>query len=232
MLFAFPSDYVVFWLTGSFSLDSAFGKPQSHQSVLLIQGDQYQSLGSRATRYSQLLMLMRNLHRMIISLRLRFRWCQKVFGPSHLEEVDLFRQNLLAPLVWVFPIFFEEWFDSRPPKRHAKTQAISEATVLLPEVFEKVEGVMTVGAPRVFWVRGRMLLQLGAADMDLKRLWGFKIWWKTDLIWGGLWGGLKLRHTHICGWIAVRIYYKYFRWCCKKEVYIHAGRFWDVLYML
>lgn len=94
-----------------------------------------------------------------------------------LEEVDLFR-HVSIPLVCL-PHFSKSGLIAKIPSDTQKTPSFSEATGLAvskkSEVFEKVEGVMAVGAPRVFWVRGTILLQLGAADMDLKRLWGFKI---------------------------------------------------------
>ena len=137
-----------------------------------------------------------------------------------------------SPTCLVFPIFSKSGLIAGLPSDTQKPKRFPKQRCFYPRSLRRLKASWPLELLGFFWVRGTMLLQLGAADMDLKRLWGFKIWWKTDLIWGGLWGGLKLRHTHICGWIAVRIYYKYFRWCCKKEVYIHVGRFWDVLYML
>lgn len=138
MLFAFPSDYVVFWLTGSFSLDSAFGKPQSHQSVLW----------SKAINTSRSALELPDIASSWCWWEISTEWsfhCGYVLGDARkfLDQVTWKRWICFvkssSPTCLVFPIFFEEWFDSRPPKRHAKTQAFPKQRCFYPRSLRRLK---------------------------------------------------------------------------------------------
>ena len=97
------------------------------------------------------------------------------FVPWSFEEVELFRHKFLSPLVCIsgFPIFGRVMLIAPLFPSDGSTSKLFRSNGVAVEVFEKVEGVMAVGAPKV--CLGCRWNNFGAVGTwTLKEFWGFK----------------------------------------------------------